>query len=147
MFAAEFLKTVTGEPIYDWNCVSSEISERSSIEIKSGQICPDRCSMNLDCQSCLLLPGAEGGWHECRWSIQLGEVCLSSCPHAFIVIHGIGILYMPGAIILLAVIVSILWSHWQKTEQNKTQNAKSRKPKGTHKTSTPPPKQWKTSSR
>ncbi|GFG35976.1 hypothetical protein Cfor_03559, partial [Coptotermes formosanus] len=72
----EFSKMVTGEPIYDWNCVSSEISERSSIEIKSAQVCPDRCSMYLDCQGCLQAPGAEGGWHECRWSIQLGE-CIS----------------------------------------------------------------------
>jgi hypothetical protein len=75
MFTAEFSKIVTGEPIYDWNCVSSEISGRSSIEIKSAQVCPDRCSMKLDCDSCLQAPGAEGGWHECRWSIQLGEVC------------------------------------------------------------------------
>jgi len=73
MFAAKF-----DEPIYDWKCVSSEISEQSSIEIKSAQVCPDRCSSYMDCQSCLQAPGAEGGWHECRWSIQLGEVCLSA---------------------------------------------------------------------
>ncbi|KAJ4443468.1 hypothetical protein ANN_05140, partial [Periplaneta americana] len=80
LVSPEFGKTVNGEPIYDWNCVSNAISERSSIEIKSVDVCPPRCSMHLDCQSCLQAAGAEGGWHECRWSIQLGENSVSQPP-------------------------------------------------------------------
>ena len=73
--SAEFGKTVTAEPIYDWNCVNNNIADRSSIEIKSVDVCPPRCSMYQDCQDCLEATGAEGGWHECRWSTQLREVC------------------------------------------------------------------------
>ncbi|KAJ9576933.1 hypothetical protein L9F63_006499, partial [Diploptera punctata] len=75
LLSPEFGKTVTAEPIYDWNCVNNNIADRSSIEIKEN-VCPARCSMHQDCQNCLQAPGAEGGWHECRWSTQLRE-CLS----------------------------------------------------------------------
>ena len=92
MCAAEFSKIVTGEPIYDWNCVTSEISERSSIEIKSAQVCPDRCRLHLDCHSCLQAPGAEGGWHECRWSIQLGEVCMPAYSSLQCNLHSVAML-------------------------------------------------------
>ncbi|XP_043253802.1 multiple epidermal growth factor-like domains protein 8 [Colletes gigas] len=66
---------VTGEPVYDWNCVPDDTFERSSIKIGSTQ-CEKRCADHKDCKSCLKGTGAEGGWRECRWSTQLNE-CIS----------------------------------------------------------------------
>ncbi|XP_043511947.1 multiple epidermal growth factor-like domains protein 8 isoform X2 [Frieseomelitta varia] len=66
---------VTGEPVYDWNCVPDDIFERSSIKMGSTQ-CEKRCADHKDCRSCLKGTGAEGGWRECRWSTQLNE-CIS----------------------------------------------------------------------
>lgn len=66
---------LTGEPVYDWNCVSDSIFERSSIKMSSTQ-CERRCSEHKDCRSCLKGTGAEGGWSECRWSTRLNE-CIS----------------------------------------------------------------------
>ncbi|XP_066597515.1 multiple epidermal growth factor-like domains protein 8 isoform X2 [Prorops nasuta] len=66
---------VTGEPAYDWNCVSEDIFERSSIKMSSTH-CEKRCAEHKDCRSCLKGTGAEGGWKECRWSTQLNE-CIS----------------------------------------------------------------------
>ncbi|XP_076755978.1 multiple EGF like domains 8 [Xylocopa sonorina] len=66
---------VTGEPVYDWNCVPDDIFERSSIKMGSTQ-CEKRCADHKDCKSCLKGTGAEGGWRECRWSTQLNE-CIS----------------------------------------------------------------------
>ncbi|XP_046832865.1 multiple epidermal growth factor-like domains protein 8 isoform X2 [Vespa crabro] len=66
---------VTGEPIYDWNCVPEDIFERSSIKMSSTQ-CEKRCAEHKDCRSCLKGTGAEGGWQQCRWSTQLNE-CIS----------------------------------------------------------------------
>ncbi|XP_026667029.1 multiple epidermal growth factor-like domains protein 8 isoform X3 [Ceratina calcarata] len=66
---------VTGEPVYDWNCVPDDIFERSSIKMSSTQ-CEKRCADHKDCRSCLKGTGAEGGWRECRWSTQLNE-CIS----------------------------------------------------------------------
>ncbi|XP_076675325.1 multiple EGF like domains 8 isoform X4 [Andrena cerasifolii] len=66
---------VTGEPVYDWNCVPDDIFERSSIKMGSTQ-CEKRCADHKGCRSCLKGTGAEGGWRECRWSTQLNE-CIS----------------------------------------------------------------------
>ncbi|XP_012063821.1 PREDICTED: multiple epidermal growth factor-like domains protein 8 [Atta cephalotes] len=66
---------LTGEPVYDWNCVKINIFERTSIKMSSTQ-CEKRCSDHKDCRSCLKGTGAEGGWSECRWSTQLNE-CIS----------------------------------------------------------------------
>lgn len=66
---------VTGEPVYDWNCVPEHIFERSSIKMGSTQ-CEKRCGDHKDCKNCLKGTGAEGGWRECRWSTQLNE-CIS----------------------------------------------------------------------
>ncbi|XP_050462738.1 multiple epidermal growth factor-like domains protein 8 [Cataglyphis hispanica] len=66
---------LTGEPVYDWNCVSDNIFELSSIKMSSTQ-CEKRCSEHKDCRSCLKGTGAEGGWSECRWSTRLNE-CIS----------------------------------------------------------------------
>lgn len=68
---------VTGEPVYDWNCVAQDYTERISIKMKSsGSFCPPRCNQHKDCDSCLSSQGAEGGWHECHWSTKLNE-CVS----------------------------------------------------------------------
>lgn len=74
-FLAELGVKVAGEPIYDWNCVSEDIFERSSIKMSSTQ-CEKRCAEHKDCRSCLKGTGAEGGWQQCRWSTQLNEVCV-----------------------------------------------------------------------
>ncbi|XP_015608730.1 multiple epidermal growth factor-like domains protein 8 isoform X2 [Cephus cinctus] len=63
-----------GEPIYDWNCSPKDI-ERSNVKVENVE-CGKRCSDYTDCTSCLQGTGAEGGWHECRWSSQLNE-CIS----------------------------------------------------------------------
>uniref|UniRef100_A0A0C9R7G4 Megf8_0 protein n=1 Tax=Fopius arisanus TaxID=64838 RepID=A0A0C9R7G4_9HYME len=65
----------TAEPIFDWNCVSKSLVERSNIKMTSGE-CEKRCSDHKDCRSCLKGTGSEGGWHECRWSTQMNE-CIS----------------------------------------------------------------------
>ncbi|XP_015121638.1 multiple epidermal growth factor-like domains protein 8 [Diachasma alloeum] len=65
----------TAEPVYDWNCVSKSLVERSDIKMTSGE-CEKRCSDHKDCRSCLQATGSEGGWHECRWSTQMNE-CIS----------------------------------------------------------------------
>ncbi|XP_067001504.2 multiple epidermal growth factor-like domains protein 8 [Anabrus simplex] len=69
---------VTAEPIFDWNCVMDDVADRSAIKKRSMPlpVCPPRCSEYNDCKSCLEAPGAEGGWHECRWSVKLNE-CIS----------------------------------------------------------------------
>ncbi|KAK0091776.1 hypothetical protein PV326_002712 [Microctonus aethiopoides] len=72
---SEFGLKMTSEPIYDWNCVSKDVFERSSIKMASTE-CEKRCADHKDCTSCLRGSGSEGGWHECRWSTQLNE-CIS----------------------------------------------------------------------
>ncbi|XP_046676550.1 multiple epidermal growth factor-like domains protein 8 isoform X2 [Homalodisca vitripennis] len=65
---------VTEDPIYDWSCVTQEFTSRISIPMKtSSAVCPARCSEHKDCDSCLTSQGAEGGWHECHWSVELNE--------------------------------------------------------------------------
>ncbi|XP_063223363.1 multiple epidermal growth factor-like domains protein 8 [Bacillus rossius redtenbacheri] len=70
---------VTGEPDYDWGCVVDDIAERlrsNKLKTSPPASCPPRCSDYTDCSACLQSPGAEGGWHECRWSVKLNE-CVS----------------------------------------------------------------------
>ncbi|KAF7989739.1 hypothetical protein HCN44_008413 [Aphidius gifuensis] len=66
---------MSSEPVYDWNCITKEVFERSNIEKKSNT-CEPRCSSHKNCRDCLNSSGSEGGWHECRWSTQLKE-CIS----------------------------------------------------------------------
>lgn len=74
----DFRALVNQEPIFNWSCVPDSIPKMSSLKIKSAPpaSCPSRCSEYKDCQSCLNTTGSEGGWHECRWSVQLNE-CIS----------------------------------------------------------------------
>ncbi|XP_076283094.1 multiple EGF like domains 8 isoform X4 [Lasioglossum baleicum] len=68
---------VTREPVYDWNCISDDIFDDSSIKVGSHfSQCEKRCADHRDCKECLKGTGAEGGWRECRWSTQLNE-CIS----------------------------------------------------------------------
>lgn len=71
-----FLLSLTGESVNDWNCLKESINERSLIKVETmpPAVCPKRCSEYKDCHSCLTSTGAEGGWHECHWSVQLSEV-------------------------------------------------------------------------
>ena len=81
LFTAEGGTQVTGQPVYDWNCVSEDIFRQASFgkEVvgfgkKKMMQCESRCGDHKDCTSCLKGTGAEGGWSECRWSTQLNEV-------------------------------------------------------------------------
>ncbi|CAH0390198.1 unnamed protein product [Bemisia tabaci] len=67
---------LSAEPVFDWNCANQDLTERSSIKIKSGGQCPAKCSDHKSCDECLSSQGGEGGWHECRWSTGLNE-CIS----------------------------------------------------------------------
>ncbi|GLH01298.1 Laminin subunit alpha [Gryllus bimaculatus] len=69
---------VTGESVFDWDCASLEYNDRTDVDFKiiPPPVCPSRCSEHTSCDSCLASEGAEGGWHECRWSVKLNE-CLS----------------------------------------------------------------------
>ena len=72
--SAELSVNVNSQPVYDWNCVGDGVVDRSSIKLNLPTTCPLRCSSYKTCDSCLTSKGAEGGWHECRWSTQLREV-------------------------------------------------------------------------
>lgn len=72
---SEFGWKMTSESVYDWNCVTKEIFDRSSIE-RTNTECEKRCSEHKDCTNCLNGTGSEGGWHECRWSTELKQ-CIS----------------------------------------------------------------------
>lgn len=74
LLTSELGLTLTGEPVYDWSCVSISVRARSSLSVNSSPTCPKRCAEHKHCDACLRSHGAEGGWHECRWSTQLHEV-------------------------------------------------------------------------
>ena len=69
---------VNPTPIYNWNCVKEEVHSHSSLIVKSSppSECPESCISHTTCQTCLFIPGAEGGWQQCYWSTLLKE-CLS----------------------------------------------------------------------
>lgn len=73
LITSELGVKVAAEPIYNWNCVSEDIT---STKMKDVSVCSPRCSFYKNCSSCLAATGSEGGWHECRWSTQLNE-CIS----------------------------------------------------------------------
>uniref|UniRef100_T1JFI7 Multiple epidermal growth factor-like domains protein 8 n=1 Tax=Strigamia maritima TaxID=126957 RepID=T1JFI7_STRMM len=72
------ISTVNVKPIYDWNCFLKKIQTASNFPVVSMPplACPPRCAQHRDCRSCLDSAGAEGGFHECRWSRELKE-CIS----------------------------------------------------------------------
>ncbi|MPC59517.1 Multiple epidermal growth factor-like domains protein 8 [Portunus trituberculatus] len=65
-------------PSLNWNCVNTTIKQHLSYPVQSSPpgSCPPRCHRHTSCAACLAATGAEGGWHECRWSPALQE-CLS----------------------------------------------------------------------
>lgn len=45
---------VTEEPLFDWNCVAQDFTDRIIIKTKNnGATCPPRCSQLKDCDNCL----------------------------------------------------------------------------------------------
>ncbi|KAG0725000.1 Multiple epidermal growth factor-like domains protein 8 [Chionoecetes opilio] len=66
------------KPSLDWNCVNTTIQQHLSYPVAASPPgpCPMRCHTHATCHECLEAEGAEGGWHECRWSDTLGE-CIS----------------------------------------------------------------------
>jgi hypothetical protein len=60
------------QPVYDWNCVRKTILDTSpSVSVVSSPpaSCPIPCWHFSSCQECLESPGAEGGFHQCFWSV------------------------------------------------------------------------------
>lgn len=87
--------TLGVEQMYDWSCVTKHVKDRSNIQIGTAPTCPKRCSEHRHCDSCLRSHGAEGGWHECRWSTQLHE-CVSPSYQALYCAGGVCGLVLSG---------------------------------------------------
>lgn len=71
---SEMRLTLTSDPSFDWSCAEKNVKDRTSLQLSTPPVCPKRCAEHRHCDTCLRSHGAEGGWHECRWSTQLHEV-------------------------------------------------------------------------
>lgn len=79
----DHLRTTTIKSDNTWNCSKKGMPSASNYTIVSmpPRACPPRCSQLKDCKTCLSSDGAEGGWHECRWSEALKECISPSYQH------------------------------------------------------------------
>lgn len=92
---SEMRLTLTSDPSFDWSCAEKNVKDRTSLQLSTPPVCPKRCAEHRHCDTCLRSHGAEGGWHECRWSTQLHE-CISPSYQALYCAGGVCGLVLSG---------------------------------------------------
>ncbi|XP_067662212.1 multiple epidermal growth factor-like domains protein 8 [Haliotis asinina] len=73
--SGESNRFISGDPIYDWNCVATSLLSKKGNHSNSmpPNNCTRRCYTFKTCDMCLASSGGEGGSQECIWSETLQE--------------------------------------------------------------------------